>query len=128
MLQRSRGDIARHAGAQRPVFFDRGLPDLIGYARLFELDPTPAQAAAAGCRYNDVVFALPAWPEIYVNDAERRMSFQDAAAFGEQVQAIYQELGYALVEVPRASVAERAAFVLRAVAELSQGSRVASAG
>jgi predicted ATPase len=128
MLERSLGDLLRHADAQRPVFFDRGLPDLIGYANLFGLDPTAAERAAAQHRYSDVVFVLPAWPEIYVNDDERRMSFPDAAAFGQQVRAIYQQLGYTLLEVPRATVTERASFVLRTVAELSRGARAEPAG
>jgi predicted ATPase len=45
------------------------------------------------------------------------MSFADAAAFGERVRGIYHRLGYTLLEVPRATVTERASFLLRAVAE-----------
>ena len=128
LLARSLRDVVQHADTEKAVFFDRALPDLIGYAGLFGLDPAPAQAAAARYRYHHVVFVLPAWPEIYLTDDERRMSFRDAAAFGDQLRDIYEELGYVLVEVPRAPVGERAAFVIRAVSELFDPSPAAPGG
>lgn len=111
MLERSLGDFAEHADARRPVLFDRGLPDLIAYARLFGLDAAPAESAARAHRYNGLVFVLPSWREIYVTDEDRRMTFEQAAAFGDAVRDIYTDLGYTPVDVPRATIAERAAFV-----------------
>lgn len=125
MLAGSIRDAVEHAAAERRVFFDRGLPDLIGYAGLFGLDSAAARAAASRHRYHDVVFVLPAWPEIYVTDHDRRMSFQEAAMFGDLVRGVYRDLGYALVDVPRASIDDRAAFVLSAVTELPDGSHAA---
>jgi predicted ATPase len=113
MFQRSLDDFVRYAGTPTPVFFDRGLPDLVGYAALFGRDSSDVEAAAARHRYNETVFVLPSWPEIYVTDAERRMSFDNAAAFGEHVRRVYDDLGYALVELPRAPVVERASLVIR---------------
>jgi predicted ATPase len=57
------------------------------------------------------VFALPAWPEIYVRDSERQMTFESARAFGDRIREVYLDLGYSVVEVPRDSVAARARFV-----------------
>ena len=37
MLSRAVADFRRMSGAPGPVFFDRGIPDLIGYADLFGL-------------------------------------------------------------------------------------------
>ena len=62
MLSRAIADFDRMGGARTPVFFDRGIPDQIGYAELFGLDASMAESAAAEHRYNDVVFALPSWP------------------------------------------------------------------
>jgi hypothetical protein len=43
-----------------------------------------AESTAAEHRYNDVVFALPSWPEIYVTENERTMTFGSAQArFGQ---------------------------------------------
>lgn len=111
MLERAVADWTSAAQSEEPVFFDRGIPDLIGHYEINGFDALPAWEAARRHRYNDVVFVLPPWPEIYTTDADRRMSFADAAAFGRRVQEIYDELGYAVVDVPRGSPAERASFI-----------------
>jgi len=59
MLSRAVADFERMIGACAPVFFDRGIPDQIGYAELFGVDTSRAESAAADHRYNDVVFVLP---------------------------------------------------------------------
>lgn len=115
MLLRSIADFERVAGADLPVFFDRGIPDLIGYAELFGLDSSAAERAAADHRYNDLVFGLPSWREIYVTDTERRMTPEAAEAFGERVRTVYVDLGYTLVDVPTGSPAVRAERIVRTV-------------
>src|SRR6476619_2735100 len=84
MLSRAVADFLQMSGAPGPVFFDRGIPDLIGYAELFGLDAAAAAKAAAAHRYHDPVFVLPSWPEIYVTDSERQMTFEAAEAFGDR--------------------------------------------
>lgn len=101
------------AGRQTgPVLFDRGVPDIIGYLRLEGL-PVPAHLlrAAALIRYDRRVFIAPPWPEIYRQDAERRQSPETARRTCEAVAEAYRSLGYDLIELPRVSVADRAAFV-----------------
>jgi predicted ATPase len=51
------------------VYFDRGMPDVLGYLRLVGL-PVPAHVrnAAHVFRYNRRVFIAPSWPEIYETD------------------------------------------------------------
>jgi predicted ATPase len=117
MLSRSIEDFRRESRADSTTFFDRGLPDLVGYASLFGLDPSDAEEAASSNRYNELVLALPCWPEIYVTDEDRRMTLEEAAAFGESVRDVYLRLGYTIVDVPRATIVERARFVMRAVAD-----------
>ena len=112
MLSRAIADFDRMGGAQTPIFFDRGIPDQIGYAELFGLDTSMAESAAAARRYNDIVFTLPSWPEIYVNDTERTMTFDSARAFGERVRNIYENLGYTVVSVPPDAVGARARFIV----------------
>ena len=58
-----------------------------------------------------VVFVLPAWPEIYVTDGDRQMTFESAQAFGERVREVYLNLGYTIVDVPRDSVETRTRFI-----------------
>ncbi len=111
MLERAIADYRRLESAGEAAFFDRGIPDMVGYAQLFALDTSAALAASRRYRYEDVVFVLPAWPEIYVTDSDRRMTFESARAFGERIRAIYLGLGHTIVEVPRDSVETRTRFI-----------------
>ena len=100
-------------GRAGPVFFDRGAPDVIGYLRLCGL-PVPFEARAAGrlFRYDPLVFIAPPWPEIFTGDAERRQDLAEAGRTCKIMAEVYPELAYTLVELPRASVEDRADFVL----------------
>lgn len=95
-----------------PVFFDRGVPDLVGYLRLEGLPvPDHVREAARRFRYDRRVFVAPPWPEIYAPDAERRQDVDVAERTYDAMRTAYPECGYDLVELPRAPVAERVAFV-----------------
>jgi predicted ATPase len=124
MLSRAVSDFRHASGASGLVFFDRGIPDLVGYAELFGLDASDAAQAAVDHRYNDRVFVLPSWSEIYVADSDRRMTFEDAEAFGERVRSVYIELGYSVVDVPRDTVVARTRFILNTL-RLTGGQDVA---
>jgi predicted ATPase len=94
------------------AFFDRGIPDLIGYAELFGLDTSEAEQASAVHRYHDVVFFAPGWPEVYTTDEERKMTFEMADAFGRRIWEVYGSLGYTLVELTRDTPQARARLIL----------------
>lgn len=100
------------ATAQVPVIFDRGIPDVIGYLRLCRL-PVPAVVlrAAELRRYASRVFIAPPWPAIFVQDAERKQTLEEAEATFHAMVDTYSGLGYELVKLPLASIADRAAFV-----------------
>jgi predicted ATPase len=100
---------------KKPVFFDRGLPDLVAYAKLFMLDPQLYLTAAKKMRYNKTVFFLPIWEEIYGQDDERKMTFHEAKTFNDALFEIYQQLEYTLITLPLASVSERADFILNKI-------------
>lgn len=111
MLARTISDFRRMSGADAPVFFDRGIPDMVVYAQLFGLETSEAQNAAGRHRYEPVVFVLPSWRDIYVTDDERKMTFEAAQSFGERVRSVYIDLGYTIVDVPQDSPASRARFI-----------------
>ncbi|TPG58717.1 AAA family ATPase [Hymenobacter nivis] len=113
--------VADYAAAVRRggvTFFDRGLPDIIAYLDVAGL-PVPAHyyAAAAAHPYQAPVFLAPPWAEIYVNDAERWQTFAEATALHGALRRTYQRLGFAVLELPKTTVAARVAFV-RAAAGL----------
>lgn len=94
------------------TFFDRGLPDLIAYLEVAGLPVPPAYYAAVTAHaYQRPVFLAPPWPEIYVNDAERWQTFDEAVAIYQALRHVYQRVGHTVVELPRGPVAERVAFV-----------------
>lgn len=108
-------------GEPGPVFFDRGVPDVIGYLRLVGLPvPTHMQKAAEIFRYHRRVFIAPPWPEIYERDSERKQSLGEAERTYEAMLVIYQSYGYELVEIPRLPVHERVQFVVDHIAAPQQ--------
>ncbi|QDI73274.1 ATPase [Streptomyces calvus] len=95
-----------------PVFFDRGIPDIVGYLRLEGLPvPDHVHTAARTFRYHRRVLIAPPWPEIYEQDSERKQSFAEAERTYEAMVAAYTAYGYELTHLPLAPVAERARFV-----------------
>ena len=115
MLAHAIENFERATAAGAATFFDRGVPDLIGYAELFGFDTSDARVAAGRCPYDETVFVLPSWREIYVTDEDRRMTFEEAEALGDRIRAIYTELGYELVDVPCDTLAARADLIVAKV-------------
>lgn len=99
----------RHAPSW--VFFDRGLIDAAAAFQALTDEPVLA-ALAPRYRYHSRVFLVPPWPEIYVQNSERRHSRDAAMAEFERLQEVYPTLGYAVSLLPKASVSERADVVL----------------
>jgi predicted ATPase len=112
MLSRMLSTYRESAAIPGPVLFDRGMPDLLGYAKLFGFDFPPGENAARLYRYNPQVFIAPAWEEIYRTDDERAVPFSIARIFDRDLRAIYEQFGYTLIDLPCASVEERANIVL----------------
>jgi len=95
-----------------PVIFDRGVPDVSGYLRLCGLPvPSHVERAAEMFRYQRRVFIAPPWREIFGQDTERKQDFAEAQATYEAMVTVYADLGYELVSLPLAPVAERVRFV-----------------
>ena len=98
---------------QSAVFFDRGIPDVLGYLRLSNiLVPDHMNKAAALFPYSRVVFIAPPWKEIFCQDQERKQDFEEAVRTHEALASVYETLGYELVAVPQRSVDDRVEFIL----------------
>lgn len=96
------------------VFFDRGVPDVLGYLRLSGAAvPEHMLSAAHVFRYHRRVFIAPPWPEIFRQDDERKQDFDEATRTNDAMVATYTELGYDLIEIPRIPVEARARFILQ---------------
>ena len=99
-----------------PVFFDRGIPDVLGYLRLTHITaPEHMHNAAKIFPYNHAVFIAPPWREIFQQDQERKQDFDEAIRTYDALVETYESCNYELVEIPRASIDERVRFVLAKV-------------
>jgi predicted ATPase len=103
--KRMHAQITDSAGHRR-CFFDRGLPDLIGYLKHGGRS-APHEWREISRAYSTTVFFAPPWREIYVNDAERPQTFAEASELSMHIRRAYEDYGFRLVELIKRSVAER---------------------
>ena len=100
------------AGAyHRRCFFDRGLPDLIGYLNHGGLSAPEAWREVSRA-YTPSVFFAPPWREIYVNDAERPQTYAEAQELSAHVRNAYFDCGFRLIELVKGSVVDRLQQIL----------------
>jgi len=103
------------------VFFDRGIPDVLGYLRLMNIPaPDHMQNAEKEFCYNRTVFIAPPWREIFHQDVERKQDFAEAQRTDNALASTYTALGYQLLELPRIGVKERCEFILGHIDEESK--------
>jgi predicted ATPase len=109
-------NFVHHAAAPGHVFFDRSVLDaLCGLDHVAPLNERELNIWLSKFPYGSKVFVLPPWQTIYVNDAERDHTFEHAEWVSSVVREWYRRCRYQLVEVPKASVAERCTYVLQAL-------------
>lgn len=99
-----------------PVFYDRGIPDVLGYMDYF------GQAYDAEftdpCRLHryDRVLLLPPWREIYTRDNERMESFEQACGIHDSLEAAYRKFGYQVDSLEPGTIEDRVSQVLAMLA------------
>jgi len=96
----------------RPTLFDRSVVDLVAWFGRSGL-PTPAHLKAMldVYRFANTVFMSPPWRELFRTDTERRHGFAEAVTEYDGLVTAYQDLGYRIVEIPRAPLTARADFL-----------------
>tara|TARA_R110000851_G_scaffold333533_1_gene515183 strand:+ start:17518 stop:18048 length:531 start_codon:yes stop_codon:yes gene_type:complete len=105
-------DIAVVNASNQWVFFDRGLVDAVIGLQYLTGEPvrnTPGLMQ----HYHEQAFLAPPWPQIYVQDNERRHDLDTAAAEYSRLLEAYPVLGYSVTILPKIAVAQRADFILR---------------
>ncbi|HEU4723718.1 MAG TPA: AAA family ATPase [Candidatus Eisenbacteria bacterium] len=114
-------DIERYRNAPAgaaTLFFERGIPDALGMLRELGVHgPAETERHLADFPYHRRVFVPPPWEAIYRTDEERDQTFPEALRVHDTICGWYARCGYEIVEIPRASVDERCAFVLRTLSE-----------
>ena len=113
LVSRAMAQFNRAAQSPGPVFFDRGVVDGIAFLRFLGLAvPSHLARVAAMCRYAGRVFMTPPWRALFINEAERNKTFDQAVGEYDALIATYDQLGYQVVDIPRDAVAARVAFVI----------------
>lgn len=104
------------------LFFDRGIPDSITYAKIIGFEKTEAmEHEASHYRYNQMIFFLSPWRDIYTMDDERKQSWEEAIVSSELNAEIYRRFNYTLINVPMDSPEKRADFILSWIGKTEQG-------
>lgn len=108
-------DRNRMTGHDGWVFFDRSLVDAASALASATGNTAAIEALRTDARYHRRVFAVPPWPDIFANDDERQHDFTAAVEEYHRLATHYAELGYEWTVIPKAPLAKRAEFVLRAL-------------
>lgn len=120
MLQRSVEHFENSQSHSGPVFFDHGIPDLVAYAIRFGVDPVQFEQASEKYLYNSSVFVCAPWKEIFVNDVERKITYEKSIEFHELLLTTYERMGFNLIQVPHSTPAARSNFILQRISEISK--------
>jgi predicted ATPase len=94
-------------------FLDRALPDVWGYYRVANLDPTEIESALSAFRYRWVFFFTNCVEA--PNDLVRCESLSERRNLAHALREGYQRAGYSIIDVPGLSLSKRVAFVLKQI-------------
>ena len=104
------------------IFFDRGIPDSVTYAKIIGFEKTEAmELEASHYRYNQTIFFLSPWRDIYSIDNERKQSWEEAVVSSELNAEVYRRFNYNLIDVPNDPPGKRADFILSWIRKAKQG-------
>jgi len=102
------------------IFFDRGIPDVNAYLKYIKQEiPAEFEVTTRKYQYDNLVFIMPPWDQIYVQDEERYESFNQAQLIHNKLVNYYKELDYYLIFVPFGPVENRADYIIRSLAKHS---------
>ena len=92
------------------IFLDRSFLENVSYFQTLKINRY--DHFIDELRYYPTIFMTPPWEEIFCQDPERTHTFEDAVTEYERLLRAYPQYGYRTVELPKASVKERAEFIL----------------
>ncbi|TNJ42467.1 ATP-binding protein [Tamlana fucoidanivorans] len=98
--------------ADKTVFFDRGVHDVLAYMDYIgDTYPQRFKEACSHSKY-DAVFILKPWKDIYTSDNERYENFEQAQHIHKHLVNTYEAYNYTLIDVPFDTVENRTDFIL----------------
>ncbi len=97
------------------VFFDRGIPSVYAYLKYFKTEAPAIFAEKSKAYRYTKIFNFSPWKTIYTSDNERYETFEQAVVISEFIYKTYQDLGYAITNVPFGNVEERSQYILNSL-------------
>lgn len=95
------------------VFFDRGILDTICYMNMENIPISEEINNLVNSHpYNQRVFILPPWQEIYSTDNERKQTWEEAVYTFDKMKQTYLQYGYEVIEVPKNNIEQRCEFII----------------
>jgi len=100
------------------LFFDRSFMDSAGMLiKCDRVGYNKIKETLFKNRYNNKVFIIPPWREIYRNDTERDQSFEEGIEVYEWIDKWYRQHDYDVVIVPKDTIENRVKFILSQMAK-----------
>jgi len=100
---------------KKPVFYDRGIPDVLAYMDYFKQDiPDNFKTICQEHTY-DHVFLLPPWEAIYKDDGERFETFKEATHIYHHLKDTYTRFGHHITEIPFGTIQDRTNYILNCI-------------
>jgi predicted ATPase len=96
-------------------FYDRGIPDLIGWRKYAGLDSNDIKKLVYIYPYEKLVFLTQPWREIYQSNEDRPYSFKEASTINQILKECYSNLGYDIQDIPNQDIITRVEFVLERI-------------
>ncbi|MEP5760372.1 MAG: AAA family ATPase [Litoreibacter sp.] len=118
-LDMARSDYRSASRMAERVFFDRGMIDA-AVALQDAGGKSYRETLGQRLHYSKTVFLAPPWPELFVEDEERRHGFKSASEEYHRLEFALGNLGYRTCILPKVSVEDRVMFVLDQLASLSR--------
>lgn len=100
------------------LFYDRGMPDVTSYMDYIGAWYPHKFAKTIQAYKYDLVFLLPPWKEIYVQDNERYESFEQSQKIYTYLKKGYAIFGYETIEVPAGTLEEREQFIIHYLSDI----------
>ena len=89
-------------------FFDRGIPDLVGYMQYYKNEiPQYFIEHMKNASYHHQVFFLEPWYEIYETDQERTETFEESIKISHSLKTTYKQYGFEIIILKKTSVKHR---------------------
>ena len=112
--------VTKEADQFSVTIFDRSAVDVIAYLRHGEIPvPEYMMEAVQKLGYHKTVFFAPFWPQIYLNDAERKENAQLAEEISDALNETYRLLGFEVCQLEKVSAQTRANFIEQYVENLA---------